>query len=101
MAFYFEVRHPKFPDFSYNWAATGHYMYGGYHFYRSKCYDTISEMLKDVRIFMDQEKGRSIPILFEDGHLIPNMDLLIDVLMDDALPCGCPSIEACERRECE
>ena len=100
MAFYFEVREPKLSSFSGDWAATGHYMYGGYDFYRSRRYETISDMLKDVKVFMEREKPSAIPILLENGYLLSDMDVIFDVLMDDDLPCGCPSLEACERGGC-
>ena len=100
MAFYFEVRADCFANFSGDWSLIQHYHYGRYDLYRSIRYETISDMQKDVRAFMDREKPSAIPILLENGSLLPDSDLILDVLMDDDLPCGCPSIEACERGGC-
>ena len=100
MAFYFEVRDSKLSNFSGDWAAIETYRYPLYDLYRSKRYETVSAMLKDVKAFMKREKTCAIPIFLENGYLLSKSDLLFSLLMHDSLPCGCPSIEVCERGGC-
>ncbi len=96
MAFYFEVRDDSLANFSGDWNVIMHYP--AYDFYRSTRYETVSDMLRDVKTFIKREKTGIIPLFFKNGFLLPNTDVLYSDLMDDDLPCGCPSIEECERR---
>ena len=97
MAFYFEVRADSTASFAGEWSLIKHYIYPEFVLYRSKGYELISDMLKDAKAFIEREKVALIPIFLKDGFLLEDSDERFCDVMDDSLPCGCPSIEVCER----